>query len=255
MRNHDQTSMGGERGTFLTTHWSLIEDVKKHPDNDRALIGLLLERYWKPVYCYLRRKGYDNEQAKDLTQGFLHEVVLNRHLFERAESSKGRFRSFLLHALNQYVLDERRKETAPKHIPKDKLVPLDIADPPTLPQMVCKLDAEQSFNYVWKADLLERALAEVKDRYIKQGMETHWYVFQDRLLRPTLEGHEPPPLRQICQQYGIDSEATVSNMLNTVKKLVRSVLKSHIRQTVVSGEAVEEELKEIFKFLEKEGKN
>ena len=118
MSNHERTSMGGERETFLTTHWSLIEGIKKHQDKDRALIGLLLERYWKPVYCYLRRKGCGNEQAKDLTQGFLHEVVLNRHLVERAESSKGRFRWFLLHALNQYVLDEQRKETARKHIPR-----------------------------------------------------------------------------------------------------------------------------------------
>lgn len=254
MSNYDQTSMGGERGVFLTTHWSLIEDVKEHQDKDRALIGLLLKRYWKPVYCYLRRKGYDNEQAKDLTQGFLHEVVLNRHLVERADSSKGRFRSFLLHALNQYLLDERRKETAQKNIPKEKLVPLDIADPPELPQMVSKLDAEQSFNYVWKADLLEHAFAEVRDRYTKQGMEAHWYVFRDRLLQPTLEGYAPPSIKQICQKYGIDNEATVSNMLNTVKKLVRSVLKNHVRQTVVSGEVVEEELKEIFKFLGKEGK-
>ncbi|HCO95867.1 MAG TPA: hypothetical protein DIU00_18325 [Phycisphaerales bacterium] len=254
MKSHDQTSMGGEREAFLTTHWSLIEDVKEQKDKDRALVGLLLKRYWKPVYCYLRRKGYDNEQAKDLTQGFLHEVVLNRHLVERADSSKGRFRSFLLHALNQYLLDERRKETARKHIPRDKLVPLDIAEPPTLPEMACKLDAEQSFNYVWKADLLERALTEVKDRYTKRGMETHWYVFQDRLLRPTLEGRERPSLRTICRQYDIENEATVSNMLNTVKKLVRSVLKNHVRQTVVSGEAAEEELKEIFKFFEKEGK-
>lgn len=254
MRHYDHTSMGGQRETFLTTHWSLIEDVKKQPDQDRALIGLLLERYWKPVYCYLRRKGYDNEQAKDLTQGFLHEVVLNRRLIERANSSKGHFRSFLLHALNQYLLDEHRKETTLKHIPKDKLIPLDIADPPNLPQMICKLDAEQSFNYVWKAELLERALAEVKDRYTKRGMQTHWCVFQDRLLRPTLEGYDPPSLTQICQQYDIESEATVSNMLNTVKKLVRSVLKIYVRQTVDSGKAAEEELNEIVKFFEKEGK-
>jgi len=254
MGSHDQTSMGGQREAFLTTHWSLIEDVKKHEDRDRALIGLLLERYWKPVYCYLRRKGYDNEQAKDLTQGFLHEVVLNRHLVERAESSKGRFRSLLLHALNQYLVDVQRKETAGKRIPKEKLVPLDIADPATLPQMVCQLDAEQSFNYVWKADLLERALAEVKNRYTQQGMEAHWCVFRDRLLEPALEGHNPPPLTELCQRYDIKDEATVSNMLNTTKKCVRRVLKDCVRQTVASSEAQEEELKEISKFLEREHK-
>ena len=128
MSSHDRTSMGGQREAFLTTHWSLIEDLKEHGDRDRALIGLLLERYWKPIYCFLRRKGYNNEQAKDLTQGFLHEVVLNRHLVERAENSKGRFRSLLLHALNQYLVDQQRKETAQKRIPKDKLVPLDMVD-------------------------------------------------------------------------------------------------------------------------------
>jgi DNA-directed RNA polymerase specialized sigma24 family protein len=252
MRDYDQTSMGGQRETFLTTHWSLIEDVKKQPDKDSALIGLLLKRYWKPVYCFLRRKGYDNEQAKDLTQGFFHEVVLNRHLLERADSEKGRFRTLLLYTLNQYLIDEHRKENAQKHIPKDKLVPLDITDQSILPEMVCQLDAEQSFNYVWKADLLERVLAEVKDRYNKRGMETHWYVFRDRLLEPSLENREAASFSQICQKYAIDDETTASNMLKTVKRLFRSVLEKHVRQTVLSGEAVEEELKEIFKFLKKE---
>ncbi len=250
MREHDQTSMGGERETFLTTHWSFIEDVKKHEDKDRALIGLLLKRYWKPVYCYLRRKGHDNEQAKDLTQGFFHKVVLNRHLFERAESSKGRFRTLLLHALNQYLIDEYRKETTRKSIPKDKLVPLDIADTPALPETAGELDAEQSFNYAWKAELLERALTEVKDRYIERGMETHWYVFRDRLLQPILEAREAPSLNQICERYDIANETTASNILKTVKRLFRSVLEKHVRQTVVSGEAVGEEMREIFKFFE-----
>jgi len=254
MSSHDPTSMGGQREAFLTTHWSLIEDVQKHQDRDRALIGLLLARYWKPVYCYLRRKGYGNEPAKDLTQGFFHEVVLDRHLVERADPSKGSFRSLLLHALNQYLIDEQRRETAQKRIPREKLVPLDIADPEALPQMVCHLDAEQSFNYVWKAGLLERALAEVKDRYTKRGMETHWYVFRDRLLEPALAGHNPPALSELCQRYGIAEEATVSNMLNTAKKLVRRVLQEHVRQTVVSSEAQEEELKEISRFWEREGK-
>ena len=44
MSGHDRTRMGGDRGTFLTTHWSLIDGVKTEEDKDRALIGLLLER-------------------------------------------------------------------------------------------------------------------------------------------------------------------------------------------------------------------
>jgi DNA-directed RNA polymerase specialized sigma24 family protein len=244
--------MGGVEKAFLTTHWSLIEKAATaETDKNAALTDLLLTRYWKPVYCYLRRRGYNNEDAKDLTQGFFHQIVLNRHLLERADSEKGRFRTLLLHTLNQYLIDEHRKENAQKHISKDKLVPLDITDQPALPETVCQLDAEHSFNYVWKADLLERVLAEVKDRYIKRGMETHWYVFRDRLLEPSLEDREAASFSQICLKYDIADETTASNMLKTVKRLFRNVLEKHVRQTVLTGEAAEEELKEIFKFLEK----
>jgi len=83
-------------------------------------------------------------------------------------------------------------------------------------------------------------------------METHWDVFRDRLLEPSLEDREAASFGQICQKYGITDETTASNMLKTVKRLFRSTLEKHVRQTVLTGEAVEEELKEeIFKFLEK----
>lgn len=251
MDYRDQTDIGGVRESFLTTHWSLIEEVKGDEDRDRALIGLLLERYWKPVYCYLRRKRIDNEQAKDLTQGFFHEVVLNRHLIQRANPCKGRFRTFLLHALNQYVVDQQRKETAQKRIPRDKLVRLDICDPSVADETMGELDAEQGFNYVWKAELLDRVLSEVEEGYVRQGMEAHWCVFRDRLLKPILEDRDAPSLKEICRQHTIKDEVTASNMLKTVKRLFQSTLRKHVRQTVASGEIVEEELQEIFEFFEK----
>jgi DNA-directed RNA polymerase specialized sigma24 family protein len=251
MENYDWTEMGGARQKFLTTHWSMLEGIKKHGDKEHALIGLLLERYWKPVYCYLRRKGYDNEQAKDLTQGFFHEAVLNRDLIDRADPSKGSFRTLLLHALNYYVVDEHRKGSAQKRIPADKLVRLDIADPPALPEIVDQFDPEETFNYAWKADLLERALSEVKENYLKQGMENHWNVFRDRLLQPLLENQQPVTLKEICRQYDIKNEATASHMLETVKRRFQSILKKQVRQTVLTGQVVEEELKEILKIFEK----
>ena len=102
-----------------------------------------------------------------------------------------------------------------------------------------------------KADLLERALSEVKESYVGQDMESHWYVFRDRLLQPLIDNQQPVPLKQICKMYGIDDEATASHMLETVKRRFQSVLKKQVRQTVLTGEVVEEELKEILKFFEK----
>ena len=251
MRPKDKTDMGGERETFLTTHWSLIEDVQSQNDKDHALIGLLLDKYWKPVYCYLRRKGYDNEQAKDLTQGFFHEVVLSRELVRRADQSKGRFRSFLLHALNQYLIDEKRREASHKRIPKNKLVPLDFTNPPVLPHAISKQAPEECFNYAWKSTLLDQSLSQVQDQCSEQGMETHWHVFREKVVKPILEDAEPLSLKEICAKYNIENEAKASNMIVTVKRHFQAALKKNVRNTVTSEDQIDEELREILKFFPK----
>ncbi len=249
MSPRDQTDMGGLRESFLTTHWSLIEGIQEDHDRDRSLISLLLERYWKPVYCYLRRKGYSNEEAKDLTQAFFHEIVLNRHLVERADPVKGRFRSFLLHALDQFLIDQRRKESAQKRIPKDKLVPLDIGEPPELPEMVLERSAEDCFAYTWKSELLDRTLRQVQADCKQQGLETHWCLFRDKVLRPTLGNQESQPMKAIAARYGIESESTAFNMLLTVKRRFRAKLRVNLRSTVLAEEDIDDEWQEILSLL------
>ena len=245
--------MGGIRDKFLSTHWSMVEDVKQQGDGKLALMDLLIQRYWKPVYCYLRRKGYPNEQAKDLTQDFFHEVVLNRHLIERADPALGSFRSLLLHALSQYLIDERRKEGTRKRIPKDKLVSLDIPDTEGLTESIQAFDPEESFDYAWRVDLLDCAISEVKDSYTAQGMEVHWRLFHNHVLAPILQGREPPHLKDSFLEYGLESAAVASHMLTTVKRRLQNVLKRHVRQMALTSEAMEEELQEIQKFFQKDG--
>ena len=247
MKARDQTDLGGTAETFLTTHWSLIADIQRQADPDRALVGLLLQRYWKPVYCYLRRKGCNNEEAKDLTQGFFHDVVLSRRLIQRADPSKGRFRAFLLHALKQYLIDERREEAAQKHIPKEKLVSLDITDPPVLPHTISHWSPEDCFVYAWKSTILDETLAEVQDQCLERGLATHWQVFNDRVLQPALGNDEPPAMAEICEKLGIASETIASNMIVTVKRRFRTALKKHLRSTVLSDEEADEELQEMLR--------
>jgi hypothetical protein len=249
MKFHDQTDMGGTRGAFLTTHWSLIENVKDGSDKDGALIGLLLRTYWKPVYCYLRHKGYGNEEAKDLTQDFFHEVVLNRHLVGRADKDKGRFRSFLLYALNQYIINRDRDQKAQKRIPREKLACLDIAELPDLPQSFAQATAEDSYHYAWLSALLERVTVELKAACIEQGMEIHWALFHERILKPILSNSNPASLTQLCENHAIEDTKKASNMIVTVKRRFRKVLMELVRNTVVSEEQAHEELQYLLKFL------
>jgi DNA-directed RNA polymerase specialized sigma24 family protein len=249
MRYSDQTAMGGAQEAFLTTHWSLIEDIKARPEQNTALIGLLLETYWKPVYCYLRRRGYHNEQAKDLTQDFFHEVVLNRQLLGRADQDKGRFRSFLLHALKQYTINKERDVRAQKRIPRDKIISLDLVNLPDLPQEFTQATADDSFHYAWLSTLLERVIADVRQACQEQGMEVHWDLFNERVVQPLLEGSAPPSLTALCEKHGVVEEKKGSNMIVTMKRRFRSTLMRHVSNTVASKEQVSTEMEELLKFL------
>lgn len=252
MRFDDYTDMGGVGEAFLTTHWSLIENIgATDNDKNRALIELLLKKYWKPVYCYLRRRGYSNEEAKDLTQGFFHEVVLNQNLIRKADQAKGRFRSFLLLALNRYVLKVKRDQIAQKRMPKGKLVPLDTEAMPDLPHGITTLTPEDAFTYVWVSGLLEQVLDEVRALYTQEGKTVYWQLFRDRIVRPIMDRSDQPPLEQLCTKYDISDTAKASNMMVTVKRRFQTLLKQKLRDSVMSDEEAKMELEEIRRFLPK----
>ena len=250
MRPDDYTEIGGTAGNFMTTHWSLVEKAgSPEQDQDKAFIGLLLNRYWKPVYCYLRRKGYDNEQAKDLTQGFFHEVVLERRLIERVEEAKGRFRSFLLVALDRYLVNVYERETAQKRSPQGSIVSLEFAEIPVLPSSVAASTPEHCFNYAWFIEIVDRVLDLVEASCHEDGMVVHWQLFQDRVLEPIREAIPAPTIRQLSDRYHLSDTTKPRKMIYTVKRRLRSALQKLIRETVVSEGAIPEEWEEMRKFF------
>ena len=251
MKHDAYTDMGGVAGAFLTTHWSLIEQAGSADHQDQALIGLLINKYWKPVYCYLRRQGHDNEQAKDLTQGFFQQVVLGRDLFDKADQARGRFRTFLLMALNRYVIQIRQKQTAQKRIPQDRLVPLANVDVADVERAQAALSPEGAFNYAWVSTLLEEVLDEVEATCRQRHLMVHWRAFQERIVGPILEGYDPPALHDICERHGIENTTKASNMIGSAKKIFRITLQQHVRRSVLSDEDMPEELLQIKRFFQK----
>ncbi|MHC4241663.1 MAG: RNA polymerase sigma factor [Planctomycetota bacterium] len=252
MRRDEYTDIGGTGGTFLTTHWSLIKEAgSSEEEKNQALVSLLLNRYWKPVYCYLRRKRYNNEQAKDLTQGFFQEVVLGQHLIEKADAAKGRFRSLLLIALNRYLGDVRERETAQKRMPKGHFVSIDRVEPPEIPQSIARSTPECTFDYSWISTLLEQVLEKVERECQEDGKDVHWSIFCERVLYPIMDRGNPPSLKEIAAQYGISDESKASNMIVTVKRRLQVALKQHLRESVTSEEYMAGELEKIRQFFPK----
>ncbi len=251
MKFDGYTDIGGTGNEFATTQWTVIGKIRSGDGRKRDLVGDLLKRYWKPVYCYLRRKGYDNEQAKDLTQGFFQEVVLGRKLIQQADRAKGRFRTFLLFALEWYLKSVHRKKTAKKRLPESRMIPLERIDPADLPEPVDGLTPKDSFNYTWVSALLDKVLAEVEAECCNHGITLHWKAFHARVLAPIMENTEPPSLAKICDKYGIEDGTKASNMIVTVKRRFQAALKQHLRQSVTSDAEVNEELRELMQFFSK----
>lgn len=214
-------------------------------------MGDLLKDYWKPVYCYLRRRGCGNEEAKDLTQGFFQEVVLGRELIQRADPDRGRFRTLVLTALDRYVANVHRGRRAQKRIPSEKLIPLEQADMGDLPAALHEFTCEESFNYAWASELLDRLLLAVKTECQDRGMVTHWKLFYARVLQPIMEDRSPPGLAELCATHGIDEPTRASNMIFAVKRRFHVALKHYVRQSVACDDEISDELAELMQFLGK----
>jgi RNA polymerase sigma-70 factor (ECF subfamily) len=249
MGQYGQTDEGQTRDIFPSTPWSLIQGAKASKGGDGVLMGLLLAAYWKPVYYYLLRRGRDREEAKDLTQDFFHEVVLRRRLVARAQKDKGPFRCLLFHALNQYLINHDRDQRARKRIPRDHLVPLDSADPPSVPPSSVEAPAEDSDREAWLSALLERVIAEVKAACRQRGLGTHWALFHERVLGPIWHGNAPRSLAELCEAHSINDVKKAANMIVTVKRRFRATLLEHIRNTVVSDDPTDEEFGCMLRFL------
>jgi DNA-directed RNA polymerase specialized sigma24 family protein len=253
MKHGNRTTMGGGGEGFPSTSWTQIAGIASQDQaQKRVLLGHLLGRYWKPVYCHLRRKGWDNESAKDLTQGFFQEVVLGRGLVDRADQAKGKFRTFLLTALDRYATDVHRRQVAERR-KSDGMPTVQLDDLPDLPAEGGADRPDQAFNYAWATTILDEVLAKVETDCRRDGQAAHWEVFKARVVTPILEGAPAQPLVEVCGRLGIPDPASASNMIVTVKRKYRSALMETLAEHLSDPSEVEEELRDLIEALGKAG--
>ena len=248
----DSTTMGGKNRIFPVTRWSEIINLKLSDEAQKNLIiNELLKRYWKPIYCYLRSKGYNNETAKDITQSFFQEVVLGRELIQKADQTKGLFRTFLLTAIDRYVIDLHRYQATSKRRPDGQMFQLSDIDLSGVPAITSDSTPEQSFHIAWISNLLDRVLCEVKNEFFNNNKKVHWQLFDDKILKSIIESSKSPSLKDMCEKYGIDGEKRVSNMIITVKRRLRKSLERCLRQFARSDSQVKQEILEMLEVFTK----
>jgi RNA polymerase sigma-70 factor (ECF subfamily) len=217
------------------------------------LLENLTKTYWKPIYCYLKKKGYANELAKDLTQSFFCEIILGRDLIGSADQAKGRFRNFLLVALERHVVSNLRHDGRLKRGGQTTFITLDAPELSNVGMDETMSTPEEAFYYSWVTELLDGVIEEVKQECHASQRQQHWEAFRLRLLEPIRGGGAPPPLPEICTQVGIAAPAKVSSMIETVKRRFRATLRRHLRELVDSDHEADEEFREIFSYLSRLG--
>jgi len=253
MKDSDKTEMGGPHEAFPGTDWAqILRAGTVSPDRRQEAVGAVAEQYWKPVYCYLRRKGFGNEDAKDLTQGFFCEVVLGKDLIQQADSEKGRFRTFLLTALDRYVGMEWRKQNRAKRRPPGGVIPLDaFEDPPPVP--AGNAGPEEAFAYAWASRLLDEVLQDVEAGCRESGLAKHWEVFRRTVVEPSRIGAHKPSLAQLCEELGVEDRDQASNMGITVRRRFKVALRRRVREFVDSDGKVDQEIRELMEILSRGG--
>jgi len=227
---------------FEETAWSVVLAAGAETDaRAHAALAKLCQIYWRPIYAYLRRKGYAVHDAQDLTQSFFQHLLEDETL-RRASRDKGRFRSFLLGALKLCLADEHARQHALKRgggvqfISLDELIEEELHYQPR----TSELSPAESLDARWAGVLLERALAKLR---AECAAEEKSETFES--LSPFLAGEKPDVSYQdVAQQIGV-SLGSVKTQIHRLRQRFATAVRSEIMQTVAAPHEVENELRQL----------
>lgn len=218
---------------FQPTQWSVVLDAR-NPGRATAL-NRLCSAYWRPVYAYLRRKGYSAPDAEDRVQGFFAHF-LEKRLLERVEEGRGRFRSYLLTVLEYFLANEYRREHAAKRsgpVPelRDAEAELPAVEEPP----------ERAYRRSWTLAVLQQAFDALRKEFEARGLPGQFDAVRAHLSA----GEERPAYDAIAARLGV-SVADVTNLLHRSRNRLRELIRSVLRETVESEADVESEVRELF---------
>jgi DNA-directed RNA polymerase specialized sigma24 family protein len=235
--------------TFPSTHWSSIHAAgAEDSEESRQALGALIQRYRPAITAYLITKfRCQEEDARDLFQGFVEAVVLERGLIVRARRMRGhQFRSFLLTALHNFATSQFRREQAQKRQPAGGLVSLDVLE---AVDVVSMPPSAVAFDAAWARWVVAAAIQRMQDECAAHGRADVWEMFEARLKGPIFEGHEPVPYPALVERLGLQSPSQAQNLLITAKRTFARCVRAVVGEYVIEPEAVETEVLELLIIL------
>ncbi|MHC4483240.1 MAG: RNA polymerase sigma factor [Planctomycetota bacterium] len=211
----------------------------------REALETLCRTYWFPLYAYLRRRGYDKHQAEDYAQSFF-AGLLERQSLQQADPMRGKFRSFLLTCLKNFLADEWDRAQAQKRGGDRKILSLDVDGAETRYSLepVDDISPEKLFERFWATTVLKRAMNRLRDEFIaadKQQVFDHLkaYITAER-------GSVPYSTMAIKLNM---TEAAVRVSVHRIRQRYRELVRQEVAHTVSGAEQVDEEIRDLFAAL------
>ncbi len=226
---------------FPTTHWSVVLTAAVDSPQAADALEKLCRTYWYPLYVYVRRRGYGREDAQDLTQQFF-ALFLRKEYFRLAHRDRGRFRTFLLHALEHFLINEWKRAHRLKRGGETTCLSLDAADGEHryANEPAATLTPERAFERRWAMALLEQVLAALRQQYAEAGNRR---VFEE--LAELLWGKDTSvSYAQIGARLGM-TEGAARGAMHRLRERYRERLRAEVAHTVAEPGEVEAELRHL----------
>lgn len=236
-------SPADSRARFNTTRWSLVAAAGNEQSKvANEALNDLCHAYWKPVYGELRRRGYAPADAQDLTQDFFARL-LRRQSFGRADQSRGRFRSFLLAALDHLIADHWRDRNAQKRGAGEQPLSLNTEDGESWFRdlSTSSPNPADAFDQNWALVLMDQALAALRDEYHRSGRADIFTALEPFLTHDSGEDG----YAQVCGQIGLTAQA-FAVAVHRLRRRFRHCVREQVEMTVADPSEVEAEMKHLF---------
>jgi len=231
---------GAVAAAFATTHWSVVMAAGDglSPRSPAALTDLCLT-YWYPLYALLRRKGIDPHEAQDLTQSFFADL-LARNPIARANRAIGRFRSFLVSSLENFLHNEWRSRSAQKRGGGQIPIPLDTvnAEKRFSAEPLGSGTPVAAYEREWARALLDQAIRELQCEWDKGGRGDLSREFQAHLWGDATS----VPYSDLCFRFDM-TPVNLRVAFHRFRQRYRELLRQTIADTVSQESEIEEELR------------
>ena len=251
MMGRDSTDAQGAAGQplFTTTHWSVVlAAAEEATPESTAALERLCRTYWYPLYAYVRREGYSQADAQDLTQEFFARLLARNSLGQVAPE-KGRFRSFLLAAMRHFLSDQRDRARALKRGGGVEILSLDAQEAEERYRLepVDRLDAEKIYERRWAMTLVEHALERLREESVAAGKAE---LFEH--LRRFAVGEGEVTWGEAAAEVGL-SEGAMKAAVHRLRQRYRVLLKDEVAQTVAEPAEMEEEVRYLVRVITERG--